>query len=73
MSAPNPRPQVVQHIHEVDVGVVRTVVRAEVLVDIAVCPVLGAHVIEVVAGGELAPIFKNPGVSGRMARTHAGL
>lgn len=47
---------IVEDIHEVDVAVVWGVVGGEVFVDIAVGPVLGAHVVEVVAGGELAPV-----------------
>ena len=58
--------QIVQDVHEIDVRVVRTVVRAEVLVDVAVRPVLGAHVIEVIAGGELAPILEDVFVTAGM-------
>jgi homogentisate 1,2-dioxygenase len=68
----NPRAQIVKDIHEVDVRVVRAVVGAEVLVHVTVGPVLGAHVVEVVAGGELAPILKNPRIAGCMAGAHSG-
>src|SRR5580765_5293191 len=47
---------VVQHVHEVDVAVVGALIRAEILVDVAVGPVFGAHVVEVVGGGQLAPV-----------------
>lgn len=51
-----PRLYIVEDVHEVDVAVVGGVVGGEVFVDIAVGPVLGAHVVEVVARGELAPV-----------------
>jgi hypothetical protein len=51
--------KVVEHVHEVDVRVVGRVVGAEVLVDVAVGPVLRAHVVEVVGGGELAPVLED--------------
>ena len=35
--------------------------------DVAVGPVLCAHVVEVVAGGELAPVFEDVGVAGGVA------
>ena len=54
----NPRPHVIQRVHEVDVGVVGGVVGGEVLVDVAIGPVLGAHVVEVVGGGEFPPVFE---------------
>lgn len=47
---------IVEYIHEIDVAVVGGVVGGEVFVDIAVGPVFGAHVVEVVAGGEFAPV-----------------
>lgn len=52
----DPRFHIVEDIHEVDVAVVWGVVGGEVFVDIAVGPVLGAHVVEVVACGEFAPV-----------------
>ena len=47
---------IVEDIHEVDVAVVGGVVGGEVFVDIAVGPILGAHVVEVIAGGEFSPV-----------------
>src|SRR5882724_6823339 len=51
-----PGADVIQDVHEVDVAVVGAFVGAEVFVDVAVGPVFGAHVVEMVGGGELAPV-----------------
>src|SRR6266576_6790239 len=47
---------IIEHVHEVDVAVVGAFVGGEIFVYVAVGPVFGAHVIEMVGGGELAPI-----------------
>ncbi len=52
---------IVEDIHEVDVAVVGGVVGAEVFVDIAVGPVFGAHVVEMVACGEFSPVVEEVG------------
>ena len=44
---------VVQDVHEIDIAVVGAFVGAEIFVDVTVGPVFGAHVVEVVGGGEL--------------------
>ena len=46
---------VVEYVHEVDVGIIWAVIGAEVLVDIPIGPVFGAHVVEMVAGRQLPP------------------
>jgi len=56
------RLDVIQHVHEIDVAVVGAFVGAEVFVDVAVGPVFGAHVVEVVAGGDSPPIGQELGV-----------
>ena len=60
----------IKHIHEVDVRVVGAVIRAEVLVHIAVTPILRAHVIEVIARRELAPILKDERIARLIAFLH---
>ncbi len=57
---------IVEDIHEVDVAVVGGVVGGEVFVDIAVGPILGTHVVEVVAGGEFSPIGEDVFDFGRL-------
>src|SRR5688500_15140000 len=52
------RLHVVEDVHEVDVAVVRAFVRAEVLMHVAVGPVLRAHVVEVVARRQLSPVVE---------------
>lgn len=47
--------EIAEGVHEVDIGVVGGVVGREVLVHVAVGPVFGAHIIELVGGLELAP------------------
>src|SRR5665213_1280884 len=55
---PQTRLDIVQHVHEVDVAIVWAFVGAEVFVHVAVRPELGAHVVEVVAGGDSPPVVE---------------
>ena len=59
--------QVVEHIHEVDVRVVRRVVRREVLVHISISPILRAHVVQMIARRQLAPVFEDVRIASRVA------
>ena len=53
----------IEHVHESDVSVIRRVVGAEVFVHITIRPIFGAHVIQMITGRELAPIFQDVLVS----------
>ena len=55
-SADDASSDVVEDVHEVDVRVVGRLVGVEVLVHVAVGEPLGAHVVEVVGGLQLAPV-----------------
>lgn len=68
--------QIIQHIHVVNKRIIRRVVGGEVFVDVAVGEVFGAHVVEVVACCEFAPVVQEvPGVVALflVASNHRGL
>lgn len=54
---------VVQDIHEINIGVVGGFVGGEVFLGFDVGPVLGGHVVKVVAGGQAAPVIEEGGVA----------
>ncbi len=51
-----PMPEIVENIHVIDKGIIRSLVGVEVFMDVAVIEPFGAHIIEVVTGLEVAPV-----------------
>lgn len=61
-----PFPQMIQDVHEVDIGVVGGVVGIEVLVNVTIGKVFCAHIVEMVGGLHTPPIPENLRVLGRV-------
>jgi len=53
----DPQLEVIQHIHERDEGIIRAIIRVEVLMDVSISEPFSAHVVEMVACLKLAPVI----------------